>query len=45
MLGTQINHSLPQVVLTADKKMFINRNRNDTSIERRYNSPWLFPRQ
>jgi len=45
MLASEINHPLPQVVLTADKKMFTDRNKYDTSIERRYLSPWLFPRQ
>jgi len=45
MLASEINHPLPQVVLTADKKMFTDRNKYDTSIERRYISPWLFPRQ
>jgi len=44
MLASEINHPLPQVVLTADKKMFTDRNKYDTSIERRYVSPWLFPR-
>ena len=33
MLASEINHPLPQVVLTADKKMFTDRNKYDTSIE------------
>ena len=36
MLGTQINRPLPQAVLTADKKMFTDRNKQDTNIEQRY---------
>jgi len=40
MLASEINHPLPQVVLTADKKMFTDRNKYDTSIERRYVSPY-----
>ena len=39
MLANEINHPLPQVVLTADKKMFIDRNKEDTSIERIYILP------
>ena len=36
MLASEINHPLPQVVLTADKKMFTDRNKQDTNIEQRY---------
>ena len=45
MLGTQINGQPSQAVLTADKKMFIDRNKEDTSIERIYILPGGFPRQ
>lgn len=43
VLASEINHPLPQVVLTADKKMFIDRNKEDTSIERRYILPGSSP--
>ena len=39
MLASEINHPLLQAVLTTDKKMFIDRNKEDTSIERIY----IFP--
>jgi len=45
MLASEINHPLPQAVLTADKKMCTYRNKEDTSIERKCISPWQFPRQ
>ena len=45
MLASEINHPLLQAVLTTDKKMFIDRNKEDTSIERIYILPGGFPRQ
>ena len=36
MLASEINHPLLQAVLTTDKKMFIDRNKEDTSIEQKY---------
>ena len=45
MFANEINHPLPQVVLTADKKMFIDRNRHDTNIEQRYLLPMRLPRR
>ena len=45
MLGTQINGQPSQAVLTADKKMFIDRNKEDTIIEQRYLLPSVAPKK
>ena len=37
------NHPLLQVVLTTDKKMFTDRNKEDTNIEQKYVSPCAVP--
>ena len=43
MLASEDHYPLLQVVLTTDKKMFTDRNKEDTNIEQKYVSPCAVP--